>query len=857
MEYSFTDQVQSALEKSVQIATEYKHTQIKPEHLLQAFLSDQDGLLGSLLRSCNLDLLNLEKSLQASLSSMPSFEGVGSDPQVSKELHTLLQSAKRFATDWKDDFIASDHMLLAYYDQKQEPIWNFIKHLSSSELSEKVKETRKGEKMENASSESSLKALEKYCKSLTGLARAGKLDPVIGREEEIRRTIQILSRRTKNNPLLIGDPGVGKTAIAEGLAIRIFQRDVPDALQDKELFTLDMGSLIAGTKYRGEFEERLKGILKEVEKAEGKILLFIDEVHTLVGAGASDGAMDAANLLKPALARGTLHCIGATTIAEYKKYIEKDAALERRFQPVNVDEPNTLDAITILRGLKEKYETFHGVQITDKAIEEAVYLSQRYIADRFLPDKAIDLIDEAASLIKTQMGSVPLPIDKKERELSSLLVQKGGVKKGDKVDPELEKKIASTKEELAALKTEWEKEKKLIDCVKTKKESLELLRFQEEEAERALQYEKVAKLRYDQIPQMEKEIEEAQKSLNEKENRLLKEEVDEHLIAEVVSKWSKIPVSKMLETEKDRLMNLEEILQRKVVGQEFAVTAVCDAIRRSRAGLSDPKRPIGAFLFVGPTGVGKTELTKALALELFDKEDAIIRLDMSEYMEKHSVSKLIGAPPGYVGYEEGGGLTDAVRRSPYSVVLLDEIEKAHPDVFNILLQVFDDGHITDNKGRKINCKNALFIMTSNLGSQLLLEGLQEENLHSKEEMLSLIEPIIGKHFRPEFINRLDEILPFMPLQKADVEKIAKLQLDLVSQRLHAKNITLSFDETVVKELAEKGYDKTFGARPLKRLVQHAVVNMLSKALIQGHIQEGMKIKLVFSNQQITYEVFPS
>ncbi len=854
MEYSFTDQVQKALEEAVRIATEYKHTQIKPEHLLQAFLLDQDGLFGSLLRSFNIDLQALSKSLQTSLSSMPSFEGPGSDPQVAKELQSLLQLAKKYAGEWKDDFIASDHILLAFYEQKQEPVWNFIKQISKSDFIAKVKESRGGEKMENASSESGLKALEKYCKSLTGLAKLGKLDPVIGREEEIRRTIQILSRRTKNNPLLIGDPGVGKTAIAEGLAIRIFQRDVPDALQGKELFTLDMGSLIAGTKYRGEFEERLKGILKEVEKAEGKILLFIDEVHTLVGAGATDGAMDAANLLKPALARGTLHCIGATTIAEYKKYIEKDAALERRFQPVTVEEPNTLDAITILRGLKEKYETFHGVQITDKAIEEAVYLSQRYIADRFLPDKAIDLIDEAASLIKTQMGSLPLPIDKKERELGSLLVQKGGVKKGEKVSPELEKQIASTREELSALKAEWEKEKKLIDSVKTKKERLESLRFQEEEAERALQYEKVAKLRYDLIPQMEKEIEEAQKSLNAKENRLLKEEVDEHLIAEVVAKWSKIPVSKMLETEKDRLMSLEVILQKKVVGQGFAVTAVCDAIRRSRAGLSDPKRPIGAFLFVGPTGVGKTELTKALAFELFDKEDAIIRLDMSEYMEKHSVSKLIGAPPGYVGYDEGGGLTDALRRSPYSVVLLDEIEKAHPDVFNILLQVFDDGHITDNKGRQVNCKNALFIMTSNLGSQLLLEGLQEESLQSKEEMLSLIEPIIGKHFRPEFINRLDEILPFMPLKKKDVQKITEIQLDIVSKRLLDKKITLSYQPSVAAYLSEKGYDKVFGARPLKRLVQHLVVNMLSKALIQGQIQEGSKIELLVEGDSISYRL---
>ena len=708
--------------------------------------------------------------------------------------------------------------------------------------------------MDSPTGEQKLQALEKYCKNLTALARQGKLDPVIGRDEEIRRTIQVLSRRTKNNPLLIGDPGVGKTAIAEGLAHRIIQEDVPDSLKGKQLVSLDMGSLIAGAKYRGEFEDRLKAILQEIEKSEGQLLLFIDEVHTLVGAGAAEGAMDAANLLKPALARGTLHCIGATTLAEYQKYIEKDAALERRFQPVLVEEPSLENAISILRGLKEKYENYHGVRITEGALHSAVILSHRYISDRQLPDKAIDLIDEAASLIRMQIGSRPLPIDTKERELSRLIVKQEALKrentpaaKGE--SEKLAKEIAAVKEELDLLKERWNQEKKLLEALSEKKGKLEHFKFQEEEAERKSDFNQVAELRYNAIPSLEKEIEAEEKVLKEKEHRLLKEEVDEHLIAEIVAKWTRIPVNKMLEGESERLLQLETALHHRVVGQDIAITAVSEAIRRSRAGLSDPNRPMGAFLFVGPTGVGKTELAKALAGELFNQEEAIIRLDMSEYMEKHSVAKLIGSPPGYVGYDEGGQLTEALRRRPYAVVLLDEVEKAHPDVFNILLQIFDDGRMTDSKGRTVNCKNALFIMTSNLGSEQLLTHKGEL---SKDNVLSIVDPIIKGHFRPEFINRLDEILPFLPLQEKDMEKIVLIQLDQVKQRLEEKEILLSWDQNALTHLAKEGYDPIFGARPLKRLIQHTVVNMLSNAILKGEIASGQSIELQFIENTLMY-----
>jgi ATP-dependent Clp protease ATP-binding subunit ClpB len=854
----FTESVQTALETAFHQVKALRQKEISPAHVLAAFLQDAHGYFSTFLTSLGLEREKFLALLDATIKKLPTYTGDPQEPTISTELQSIIQEAQSIAKNWNDTYIASDHLILAFWKQGKEPFasWKKTTKLSFQEIEKKIKEIRGGTHMDSPTAEQGLQTLDKYCKNLTTLAKEGKLDPVIGRDEEIRRAMQVLSRRTKNNPLLIGEPGVGKTAIAEGLAQRIIQGDVPDSLKGKQLFALDMGSLIAGTKYRGEFEERLKGILKEVEKSDGNIILFIDEVHTLVGAGASDGAMDAANLLKPALARGTLHCVGATTLAEYQKYIEKDAALERRFQTVLVEEPSLESAIAILRGLRERYENFHGVRITESALHAAVFLSHRYISDRQLPDKAIDLIDEAASLIRMQLGSLPLPIDRKERDLASFIVKQEALKREDtpaaKSEMEkLSKEIATLKEELQLLRSRWNEEKKMIESLKEKKNKLEQLKFQEEEAERAGDYNKVAEIRYSQIPALKKEIEEAQKKLGEQQDRLLQEEVDEPLIAQIVSKWTGVPVQKMLEGEASKLLDLEKTLEASVVGQPYAVQAVSEAIRRSRAGLGDPGRPIGAFLFIGPTGVGKTELAKALARQLFNQEEALIRLDMSEYMEKHSVSKLIGSPPGYVGYDEGGQLTEALRRRPYSVVLLDEIEKAHPDVFNILLQIFDDGRITDSKGRTVNCKNSLFIMTSNLGSQELLEN----HTGSKEAVLEIVLPILRKHFRPEFLNRLDDILPFLPLQEKDMEAIVTLQLKQVSRRLQEREIQLEWSKSVLAYLAHKGYDSLYGARPLKRLIQNEVVNPLSSALLKGAIMPQQTVHLEANeNEGIIYKV---
>ncbi len=859
MPLHYTEPVTEALQRAIQTVRNNKNAELHEAHFLSAMIENEEGYFRSLFKQFNLDAASFHRLLEERISELPVLDQTASSeqmPHIHRSLESLLQRAEASAQEMKDSYIGSDHIFLSMLTSEDPAIASWKKKSTipaKKSLEEGIQKMRAGRPLDSEGAESSIQALQKYCKNLTELARNGKLDPVIGRDEEIRRTIQVLSRRTKNNPMLIGEPGVGKTAIAEGLALRIIQEDVPESLKSKSLYTLDMGSLIAGTKYRGEFEDRLKGILKEIEANEGKIILFIDEVHTLVGAGAAEGAMDAANLLKPALARGTLHCIGATTLNEYQKYIEKDAALERRFQPVFVKEPTPEEAVAILRGLRERYEIFHGVKITEDAIHAAAYLSSRYISDRFLPDKAIDLIDEAASLIRMQIGSRPLPIDTKERELSTLIIEKEALKRESSSgstakNPELEKieaKIGTVQEEIQKLRQEWEEEKKSLDSIKKMKDKLETLKFQEEEAERKADYQKVAQIRYSEIPHLTEEMKKAEEELKCRPNRLLQEEVDESLIAHVVSKWTGIPVQKMLMQEAEKLLHLEKTLEERVVGQHFAVQAVSEAIRRSRAGLSDPARPLGAFLFLGPTGVGKTELAKTLAEQLFNQEEAIIRIDMSEYMEKHSISKLIGSPPGYVGYEEGGQLTEALRRRPYSIVLLDEIEKAHHDVFNILLQVFDDGRITDSKGRLVNCKNALFIMTSNLGSDLLMQHIEgdRQGQLTKETILKILDPVIKSHFRPEFINRLDDILPFLPLKQKDMGKIVLIQLKRLVKRLLDKEITLSWEENVIDYLAKEGYDPLFGARPLKRLIQNEVVNPLASAILSGTIKPHQEVTL--------------
>ncbi|QEM73952.1 AAA family ATPase [Chlamydia abortus] len=856
-----SDAVSEALEKAFELAKSQKNPYVSENHFLKCLLENTESLFYLIIKEIQSNPKLLISAVDKALSLEPSVVEGDAMPKPSSGLQSLLLDAKHEAKDLGDTYLSGDHVLLAFWKSNKEPFasWKNTVKISLDDLKKLIINIRRGNRMDSPSAENNLRGLEKYCKNLTLLAKEGKLDPVIGRDEEIRRTVQVLSRRTKNNPMLIGEPGVGKTAIAEGLALRIVQGDIPESLKGKQLYVLDMGALIAGAKYRGEFEERLKSVLKDVESVDGESILFIDEVHTLVGAGATDGAMDAANLLKPALARGTLHCIGATTLNEYQKYIEKDAALERRFQPIFVTEPSLEDAVFILRGLREKYEIFHGVRITEGALNAAVLLSYRYIPDRFLPDKAIDLIDEAASLIRMQIGSLPLPIDEKERELAALIVKQEAIKreKAPAYQEEAEamqQSIDQLKEELAVLRLRWDEEKKLISGLKEKKNSLENMKFSEEEAERIADYNRVAELRYSLIPALEEEIRHDEEALNQRDHRLLQEEVDERLIAQVVANWTGIPVQKMLEGEAEKLLVLEESLEERVVGQPFAISAVSDSIRAARVGLSDPQRPLGVFLFLGPTGVGKTELAKALADLLFNKEEAMVRFDMTEYMEKHSVSKLIGSPPGYVGYEEGGSLSEALRRRPYSVVLFDEIEKADREVFNILLQIFDEGILTDSKKRKVNCKNALFIMTSNIGSQELADYCAKKGSEvSKETVLSVVSPTLRKYFSPEFINRIDDILPFIPLSTEDIVKIVGIQMRRVAQRMLERRVTLTWDDSVILYLSEQGYDSAFGARPLKRLIQQKVVTLLSKALLKGDIKADTSIELTMSKDIILFK----
>jgi ATP-dependent Clp protease ATP-binding subunit ClpB len=849
-----TRKSQEAMQASAQLAESRKNPNVEPEHLLYALLAQTEGVIPRLFEKAAINLKSLSADLESRLSKLPTITGGGVKVNASSRLIQIFSGAEVEAQAFGDAYVSTEHFLLSMLKLNDTDLSAFWKKngVKLDAITSALKEIRGNQKVTDDDPENKYEVLKKYARDLTSLAAEGKLDPVIGRDEEIRRVIQVLSRRTKNNPVLIGEPGVGKTAIAEGLALRIMKQDVPENLVGKKLLSLDMGALIAGAKYRGEFEDRLKAVIKEVTTAAGQIILFIDEIHTLVGAGKSEGAMDAGQLLKPALARGELHCIGATTLDEYRKYIEKDAALERRFQTVMVEEPSVEDAISILRGLKEKYEVHHGVRITDSAIVAAVKLSHRYITSRFLPDKAIDLIDEAASKLGIETKSVPEEIDKIERELMQLRIEREALKKEkdehskDRLGKiEVELKDLSAKNQL--LREQWEFEKGGINEIKKIKEQVESVRLEMEKAERVGELGKAAELKYGKLPELENKLKTfEQKSAAKKasgnqstsEKRMLKEEVGPEDVAEIVAKWTGVPVQKMLESETTKLLSMEQKMSERVVGQDHALTIIADAIRRARAEISDPNRPIGTFMFLGPTGVGKTETVKALAEFLFDDEQAIVRIDMSEYMEKHSVSRLVGAPPGYVGYDEGGQLTEAIRRRPYSVVLMDEIEKAHPDVFNILLQVLDDGRLTDGQGRTVDFKNTVIIMTSNIGSQAIIDPNMSENDKHKAVLEAL-----RNHFRPEFLNRVDETIIYNSLGEAQIGGIVRVQLRVVEERLKAKRIQLDIKEDAVLFLAKKGFDPIYGARPLKRVIQTDLLNPLSKEMISGTIKAGDKVSV--------------
>ena len=847
---NFTIKAQEAVQQAVQLATQNGQQAIEAVHLLKGVIMTGESVTNFIFQKLGVNIQNLNRVLDAQISSLPKVSG--GEPYLSSEANAVLQKAIGYSSKMGDQYVSLEPIILALFTEKSTAS-QILKDagMTENELCQAIEELRKGNKVTSQSAEDTYDALGKYAINLNERARSGKLDPVIGRDDEIRRVLQILSRRTKNNPILIGEPGVGKTAIAEGLAHRIVRGDVPENLKSKQIFSLDMGALVAGAKYKGEFEERLKAVVGEVTKSDGEIILFIDEIHTLVGAGKGEGAMDAANILKPALARGELRSIGATTLDEYQKYFEKDKALERRFQIVMVDEPNELDAISILRGLKEKYENHHKVRIKDDAIIAAVQLSTRYITDRFLPDKAIDLMDEAAARLRLQIDSVPESLDEVSRRIKQLEIEREAIKReNDKGKLEqLNKEIADLKDEETKQKAQWQSEKEQINKIQQNKIDIENLKFEADKAEREGDYGKVAEIRYGKIKQKEEEIREVQEKLKTMQgaSAMIKEEVDSEDIADVVSRWTGIPVSKMMQSEKEKLLHLESELHTRVIGQEEAISAIADAVRRSRAGLQDPKRPIGSFIFLGTTGVGKTELAKALAEYLFDDENMMTRIDMSEYQEKFSATRLIGAPPGYVGYDEGGQLTEAIRRKPYSVVLFDEIEKAHPDVFNILLQVLDDGRLTDNKGRVVNFKNTIIIMTSNMGSSLIRENFEKMTPETHDQVVDetkiQVLELLKKTIRPEFLNRIDDIIMFTPLNEEEIRKIVTVQLNSVKKMLAQNGIALEFTDAALAFISDKGFDPQFGARPVKRVIQKYVLNELSKELLGGKINKDRPITI--------------
>ncbi len=855
-----THKSQEALTQAQNIASQYNHQQVDVEHLLAALLNDESGLIAQLLKRMNVNLAAISKRVNDELAKRPRILSGGTEQGkifLTHRLNNVLTDAEERAKTLKDEYVSVEHLFLAILNEHNKILAE--SGITDEKFLQTLNEVRGSQRVQSADPEATYEALEKYGRDLVAEARNGKLDPVIGRDDEIRRVVRILSRKTKNNPVLIGDPGVGKTAIVEGLAQRIVRGDVPEGLKDRSVFALDMGSLIAGAKYRGEFEERLQAVLNEIKKSDGRIILFIDELHTIVGAGAAEGSVDAGNMLKPMLARGELHCIGATTVDEYRKYIEKDAALARRFQPVDVEQPTVEDTISILRGIREKLQVHHGVVIRDNALVASAVLSNRYITNRFLPDKAIDLVDEACAMIRTEIDSQPSELDAASRKVMQLEIEETALKR-EKDDASIErlkilqKELQEARNEADALRAQYESEKQSISGIRDLRSNIESVKSEIEKAERSGDYEKAAELKYKRLPELENALKNSDNDNNNTThaNKLLREEVTEDEIADIVSKWTGIPVTRLLEGEREKLLKLDEILHRRVVGQDEAVQLVADAVLRARSGIRDPKRPIGSFIFLGPTGVGKTELARTLAEALFDSEDNMIRIDMSEYMEKHSVSRLVGAPPGYVGYDEGGQLTEAVRRRPYSVILFDEIEKAHSDVFNILLQVLDDGRITDSHGRVVDFKNTVIIMTSNIGSDALLTGITSDGIISLTTREEVMESLRAS-FRPEFLNRVDDIVFFKPLRKEEVQAIVRILLGHLSDRLSERQIDLNFSDAAINFIADAGYDSVFGARPLKRYITHNVETKLARALIAGGIVEKAKINIDVKNGQLNFE----